>query len=191
MDQNLLQFPNSSILSYCMQRSVLDSSLNKGITWDGNYWLLLDSPVARELRHAGAWHQVPHVAIVCGVVIVGWALTREKLSVCPVWYHVNFTHGGEWVAVYFTSRICLSKLLEDDIINIPEIMYCSFNPSLVLTYLMTGVMWLPLTKLSEVSVCLYRHFCPHGHFSQVSPVPYIDNSFSLFVRHCHPSGTHL
>ena len=58
-----------------------------------------------------------------------------------------------------------------------------------MTHLMTGVMWLPLTKLSEVSVCLYRHFCPHGHFSQVSPVPYILSN--LYVKHCQPSDTHL
>ena len=76
MDQNLLQLPNSSILSYCMQRSVLESSLNKGMTWDGDHYLLLDAPVTREFRHAGSWHQVPHVAIVCRVVIVSWALTR-------------------------------------------------------------------------------------------------------------------
>ena len=133
-------------------------------------FLNLDSPVSLKLCHASSWHQIPHVTIVCSEVIVSWTLTSpeiDHLSICLV-----FTHSGEWVAVYLTPRAGAPNLLKDDIINIPENWILVIMIMIIVkAYLMTGVMWLPFTKLSEVSVCLYRHFCPQGHFSHCSPVP--------------------
>ena len=74
------------------------------------------------------------------------------------------------MSVNLTAINSLPQLFQNNVIHIPGITMATMI-RMMMTYLMTGVMWLPLTKLSEASVNLYRHFWPQGHFSHGSPLP--------------------
>ena len=166
-----------------------------------NYLLLdLEPPVSLELRHARPWHQVPHVAIVCRVVKVSWTLTHQNCYLVKTMIMTTILYS-QWRTSGRVSHTRTQFPQASRRWYRQHIWDCRIEKlimTMMLTYLMTGVMWLPLTRLSVVSVCLYRHFCPQGHFSQGSPVPCIDiltvyrtreSITGLFSRR-RPSGCH-
>ena len=86
--------------------------------------------VAGQLREAGPHHEVPHIAVVGGVVVVGGTLREDSQS------------GGHMVAALLTVE-------KECPFNLHEVcLSCNFSNMMSSTYLMTGVMWLPAnTKL--------------------------------------------